>query len=193
MSKNDLETFRGKLYLLVIDKVVIGALIAIALFAYDRWKTQEIRRYNEETQLTFRRAEYIKQLVPIVLNDKKNKEYRAHSLGALVATKSIDENSAVNFAQKLLDSDLLKAQAIPWQPNNDKKTRETIWRHFCDKTDGGLYIPMPSGWRGDSYELEGQSVVRALLEMDAFSTPLIERSIVNKIHSGMAKKPPKGP
>lgn len=113
MPNIDPETFRGKLYLLVLDKVVIGALIAIAFLVYDQWKTQEIRRYasaQEETQLGFRRAEYVRQLVPIVLDSKQDILYRAHSLGALVETKSIDANSAVNFAQKLLDSNVLGSE-----------------------------------------------------------------------------------
>ena len=33
------ETFRGRLALLVIDKLVIGALIAVAIFVYDSIKT----------------------------------------------------------------------------------------------------------------------------------------------------------
>ena len=41
--------------------------------------------------------------------------------------------------------ELLKSQAIPWQPDNDEKTKETIWRHFCEKTDGGLYINGSNG------------------------------------------------
>src|SRR5258708_547017 len=111
MPKIDPETFRGKVYLLVIDKVVIGALIAIALLVYDQWKTREIQRYTtaqEEVQLSFRRAEYVKQLVPIVLDDTKHIRYRAQSLGALVETKSIEANSAVIFAKMLLDSDVLE-------------------------------------------------------------------------------------
>jgi len=78
--------------------------------------------------------------------------------------------------------DLLKAQGIPWQPDTDKKSRDTIWNRFCKKTDGGLYIPVPSKWKGDVFEIDGQPmVVRALLEMDAFSTPIIEKSIVNEL------------
>lgn len=110
MPKIEPETFREKLCLLVIDKVVIGTLIAIAFFVYDQWKTQEVRRYTEaqeEVQLGFRRAEYVKQLVPIVLASEQDVRYRAHVLGALVETRSIDANSAVNFAKKLLDSNIL--------------------------------------------------------------------------------------
>ena len=112
MSKIDPETFRGKLYLLAIDKIVIGALIAMAFLVYDQWRTQEVRRYadtQEETQLAFRRAEYVKQLVPIVFDDTKPVRYRAQSLGALVETKSIDANSAVLYAKILLDSNVLES------------------------------------------------------------------------------------
>ena len=77
--------------------------------------------------------------------------------------------------------DLLKSQGIPWQPKNDNKTRDTIWEHFCEKTDGGLYIPTPSGWNGDIVEIDGQPMVRALLEMDAFSTSVIEKSFVDEL------------
>ena len=112
MPKIDPDTFRGKFYLLVIDKIVIGTLIAIALFVYDRWKTHEVRSYTEaqeEIQLGFKRAEYVKQLVPIVLDDTKPVRYRAQSLGALVETKSIDASSAVIFAKMLLDSNVLES------------------------------------------------------------------------------------
>lgn len=67
-------------------------------------------------------------------------------------------------------SDLLKAQGIPWQSKKDVKTIETIWRHFCEKADGGLYITAPDGKK-----------IRALLEMDAFSTPVIEKSFVTEL------------
>lgn len=107
MPAPDPESFRGKLYLIVLDKVVIGALIAIAFVVYDRWKTQELRSYEQETQFAFKRAEYVKELVPIVLDTKQDVLYRAHSLGALVETNSIDANSAVNLAEKLLLSNVL--------------------------------------------------------------------------------------
>ena len=77
--------------------------------------------------------------------------------------------------------ELLKAQGIAWQPDKKKNTRDTIWKHFCEKTDGGLYITLPDGWTGDVFEIDGKPMVRALLEMDAFSTSLIEKSLVNEL------------
>ena len=41
-----LLSMKGKLFLLFIDKIIIGAIIAGAFFAYDRWKTVEVRDYN---------------------------------------------------------------------------------------------------------------------------------------------------
>lgn len=92
MPKIDPESFRGRLYLLAIDKVVIGALIAMALFVYDRWRTTEARRYDEarqETDLGFKRTEYVKELVPIVLDDRSNVLFRAHAFAALVRNDDI--------------------------------------------------------------------------------------------------------
>ena len=108
----DAESFRGKLYLLVIDKIVIGAAIAVAFFIYDAWKTKEFRHYEDarqETDLGFRRAEYVKDLVPIVLDSDAGVFVRAEVLSALVDTESISPQSAVGFAQQLLLADLLGA------------------------------------------------------------------------------------
>ncbi|MGA2860053.1 MAG: hypothetical protein ABSE40_24560 [Candidatus Sulfotelmatobacter sp.] len=113
------DSFRGKVYLLVIDKVVIGALIAVALLVYDQWKTEEVRRYTaaqEEAQRAFTRAEYVKQLVPVVLDSKQDILYRGHALGALIDTHSIDAASAVHFANMLLPRVLGQ---YPEQPYED--------------------------------------------------------------------------
>lgn len=74
-------------------------------------------------------------------------------------------------------SDLLNSQAIPWKYKTDAKNKETtkkqedtVWLRFCEKTDGGLFITRPDGEK-----------VRALLEMNAFSTPVIENALVNEL------------
>jgi len=83
--------------------------------------------------------------------------------------------------------ELLEAQGIAWQPDSDKKSRETKWANFCEKTKtdedpcGGLYIPKPDGWQGDIFEIDGKPMVRALLEMDAFSTSIIEKALVKEL------------
>lgn len=104
------NTFSSKIWLIIIDKLIIGTVIALALIWYDNLKTKEIRKYNEsreEIQYNFKRAEYIKTLVPIVLDDKKEIMYRAYTLRSLLSTGAIDKRVAVSFAQVLLSSDLL--------------------------------------------------------------------------------------
>ncbi len=100
----DPESFRGKIWLLAIDKIIIGAFIASAFLVYDRIKTKETRDYNkgrEEIQLGFKRAEYVKQLVPVVVDTSQNIHFRAHALGALIETQSIDARSAIGFCSLL--------------------------------------------------------------------------------------------
>jgi len=81
--------------------------------------------------------------------------------------------------------DLLKAQAMPCQDKTKeekgKKAEDTKWKYFCSMTNGGLYISEPPGWTGPVYEKDGKRVVRALLEMNAFSKEIIEQSIIREL------------
>ena len=71
--------------------------------------------------------------------------------------------------------DLVDAHGIIWMPKEKnaagKKRNDTLWRDFCELTktperpDGGLYI------KGE----------RGMLEMDAFSTKVIERQLIRKL------------
>jgi hypothetical protein len=98
----DAETFRGKLYLLIFDKVVVGAMIGFTLVAYNIWSTQEQRAYEEQTTLAFQRATYVKELVPIVANTKTDAFVRAEALGALIRTRAIDARSALMLSRQVL-------------------------------------------------------------------------------------------
>jgi hypothetical protein len=109
-KKSNPDSFSSKVWLMIIDKIVIGAVLAGALFLYNNIKTKETRKYNEsreEIQYNFKRAEYVKNLVPIILDEKQQIIYRAHTLRSLLSTRAIDENTAISFAQILLNSDLL--------------------------------------------------------------------------------------
>ena len=103
---------------------------------------------------------------------------------------------------------LLQSQGIPWiygeteegetkedkkkKAINDKK-RETQWEKFCEKTKthdnphGGLYLPLKEGWAEEYKKLivkhpeTGEPVVRGLLELDAFSTKLIEKTLLKEL------------
>lgn len=93
---------------------------------------------------------------------------------------------------------LLQSQGIPWRPKitdkKDKKNQEkekrkndTIWERFCERTNGGIYIPKPDGWDAsdvlteDTVMIDGKPMVRALLEMDAFNTKTIEKSLLTEL------------
>ncbi len=105
---SDRNSLRDKISLLVIDKLIIGALIGLAFFAYDRQKTKDLREYNESReaiQLTFKRAEYIEQLLPIAADNKRDPFFRAHVLATLIDTESIDPSSAVNLAGDIFAAD----------------------------------------------------------------------------------------
>jgi hypothetical protein len=83
--------------------------------------------------------------------------------------------------------ELLQAQGIPWEYKKEKrieivsKQEDTVWMRFCEKTNGGLYIPKPNGWTGKTYEIDGKMMVRALLEMNVFSATIIENAIINEL------------
>jgi hypothetical protein len=44
----DPDSFRGKLSLLVIDKIVIGAVIAAAFLTYNVWQREDQRSYEKQ-------------------------------------------------------------------------------------------------------------------------------------------------
>ena len=100
----------GKLFLLVVDKLFIGAILAGAFVIYDYWKTEEVRKYNQIIQTAqdnFKRAEFTKELLPIVLSQKENVSIRIEVLGSLIRTGSIEESSAFDIVLSLLREDKL--------------------------------------------------------------------------------------
>lgn len=128
--KTDPESFVGKLLLLVVDKLIIGALIAVVLLVFDRWRTVEQRHYNEaqeETQLAFKRAEYVKQLVPVVLDEKADIVVRAQNLVALIRTNSVDDKTAFVMARRLLNAGVVYAdQPYATLKDDDSEEEERV-------------------------------------------------------------------
>lgn|GEM_PF-3172775 len=105
MLNIDTDSIRGKLFLLVVDKLVIGAILAAAFFAYDSWKTEEVRAYNKtirEAQDEFKKAEFVKELLPHVLDRNNGLQSRIEFLSGLIQTDAIDPNSAVEIALDML-------------------------------------------------------------------------------------------
>lgn len=180
MPKIDPESFRGRLYLLAIDKVVIGALIAMALFVYDRWRTTEARRYDEarqETDLGFKRTEYVKELVPIVLDDRSNVLFRAHAFAALVETKAVSADGAVSLMQRLLLADVLGADNVSMTSVNPVNDEVHIFTLSADTDDDFLLATMlkvmPAGLAAMLKEYEHTTVQHR----EVRATPASDRNL----------------
>ena len=45
-SSRDPESFQSKVYLLILDKLVIGAMIGLAVLVYDAYRTREQRQHD---------------------------------------------------------------------------------------------------------------------------------------------------
>jgi len=119
----DPNSFKGKIWLLVVDKVIIGALIGFVLLSYSVIKTNEERSYiekREEIQLSIKQAELKKQFLPIVLDNSKNVRERVHSLISLIQTNSIDSYGAISLAGDILeDSKLNPSGYLEWEKHPD--------------------------------------------------------------------------
>jgi len=100
-NRIDPDSFKGKLYLLVVDKLVLAAIIAASFALYDHWKTGESRDYSEEVQ----KANYLREFVPIVVNDG-DLLLRAQVLAALIKKQAIDAPAAFALTERLLRSGL---------------------------------------------------------------------------------------
>lgn len=117
----DPESLRGKLYLLVWDKLVLGAVIALAFIAYDRWKTAEQRNYEDRVTLAFQRANYVKELVPLVVDSKGDLSARAQALIALIDTHSVGDKNALGLTERLLRQGLIRSdypERLRWNGNH---------------------------------------------------------------------------
>jgi hypothetical protein len=103
------DTFNGKLLLLVIDKIVIGALLAIAFFMYDRYKTNDARKYDESRagiQLSFERSKLLKEFLPLIQDAKVDLTTRAYLLRSAVVSGAIDSETAFELGQDFLRAGL---------------------------------------------------------------------------------------
>ena len=83
---------------------------------------------------------------------------------------------------------LLLSEAMPCRDKGKSekswKAEDTKWEYFCEQTNGGLYIPKPDGWDGRQETIkiiDGQEMVRALLEMSAFSNKVIENTMIKEL------------
>ena len=128
----DVSSVKDQLAVLIVDKLVLGAIIAVAFLVYDGLKTKELRTYAEaeaqesrtyaeiqgnesrryaeaqrEIDRDLLRADYVKELVPFVLDSARDPFFRTQALAELVGTGSISPESAVRFTERLLQDDIL--------------------------------------------------------------------------------------
>ena len=84
-----------------------------------------------------------------------------------------------------VSKELLLSEAIPCKDkaksSKARKAENTKWEFFKNATRGGLYIPVPLGWNGFTEMVKGKEMVRALLEMNAFSKSVIENTIIREL------------
>lgn len=99
------DLFKGKLLLLVLDKVVIGAIVGGAFIIYDRTTTEETRNYEEkrlETQLQFERARLLKEFLPAIQDPQTSPITRRYLLRSAILTKSLDADTAFSIGRDFL-------------------------------------------------------------------------------------------
>lgn len=103
------ESFRGKLYLLIIDKLAIGAVIACAFVIYDSSKTSSDRHYadaSKKIQLQFEQAQLIKEFLPVIADEKTNIVTKAYLLRSAIVTGAIDPETGVELGRVLIPAGL---------------------------------------------------------------------------------------
>lgn len=120
----DAESFRGKLYLLLIDKLVVGAIVALAFVVYERYKESDAQRFQKDiaqlthrleqeraaTQQTLERARLLGELIPLLRDPKADPLARAYLLRSAVTTGLIDADGAVELASSLFINELTQDQ-----------------------------------------------------------------------------------
>ena len=97
LRKIEAKSFRGDLYLLIIDKIIIGAVIAACIFVYDRWRVSDQRAFEERSA----RADLTRELLPILLDPEVSGVARAYMLGTAVRTEVLDGEAAFEIGLDL--------------------------------------------------------------------------------------------
>jgi hypothetical protein len=84
-----------------------------------------------------------------------------------------------------ISDELLRLQADPCKDKaktiRAKKAEDTKWQFFCEQTDGGLYLPYNPRLQCIVDEVDGQKMMRVLIEMNVFSKPTIEEAIIKEL------------
>ena len=91
--RTDADSFRGKLYLVLLDKLIIGAVIAVAFLYYghrlevERTELADSReKITAEIQREFERARLAKDLLPLILDKSKDVVARGYVVRSALST-----------------------------------------------------------------------------------------------------------
>ncbi|WP_417376198.1 hypothetical protein [Gimesia maris] len=134
---NNPESFKSKLYLLLIDKLFIGAIIAVAFVFYDDYQTkeqhkfqtdiislsneyEEERRVNEanrqeqaaKIQREFEKARLSKDMLPLILDKSENVLARSYILRSSLSSGLIDSHSGFQLLELLRNEGLSDRDVI---------------------------------------------------------------------------------
>lgn len=135
LSKTDPESFKGKMYLLLFEKVLLGAIIATAFVVYDRYKEADAHKFQTDliqltqrleterataqqkleqeraiTQQTLERTKILGELIPLLRDPRGDPLARAYLLRSAVKTDVIDADGAVDLASDLFIDALTEEQ-----------------------------------------------------------------------------------
>ena len=114
----DPESFRGKVLLLVIDKVIIGAAIGVVFLGFYLWsetRQQEVEERRLQQQLDLERATLAAQMLPSVADAKLQVDDRANLLSVLTEADAVRPGTAARLGQILLEAGVSErafAQAV---------------------------------------------------------------------------------
>jgi hypothetical protein len=103
--KVDPDSFRGKILILLVDKIVIGAIIGVVLLTYDRWRVIDARHAEQQVrtiQLEFERAKLFREFLPVITSSDGDLVSRAYILRSAVLTGAIDPETGIEIAREFI-------------------------------------------------------------------------------------------
>ena len=191
------ESFRRKVWLLIIDKVIIGAAIGFVLLVFYLWsegrrEKAEERRYQQ--RLAIERAALAGQLLPSIVDTYLKVDARANLLSVLTEADALRPGAVARLGQILIGAGVSKAafvQAIRRAMLLDaepflKEVKPLVrnWRHYrtnyrnCADRNWGDSRPFASDlvktrfshWKStfETYLEPGTSSVRNQLNSEKF-------------------------
>jgi len=105
----DPDSFAGKVWLLVIDKLFIGALIGVAFLVFYLWSNAREQRLTEQRhqqQLDLEKARLASEILPSIADSSFESDHRANLLSILTESRAISAGTTARLAAILLDSNV---------------------------------------------------------------------------------------